>query len=327
MFKWLVFLLFMWFLYHVREVFPPFIIGGIIAYLLLPLANQINISFKLKHNISVLVIYLSIIIIMTLMFVAFGHSIVEQFHALLAQRKEIIGNLISQVSNTFQWNLDIDKTTQEALNSFEQSVGKPEEIMHIGSLLSKGFLSALVCTVSSIYFMLDSASVGNFFLRFVPKDKREVVVQLSKQMNSMLSKYVRGQLLLIIIMASIAYIFLHFVFHLKYALLISILSGFFEIIPVLGPILATSTATIVGISQLGINTAVWIILFYTLTRWVEDYIVVPRIIGHAVELHPMAVIFAVLCGEVMAGGLGMLIAIPVAASIKLALDFFYPATT
>jgi len=54
---------------------------------------------------------------------------------------------------------------------------------------------------------------------------------------------------------------------------------------------------------------------------------VPRIIGHAVKLHPIAVIFAVLCGETMAGALGMLIAIPVAASVKVILDFSYPPLT
>ena len=62
-----------------------------------------------------------------------------------------------------------------------------------------------------------------------------------------------------------------------------------------------------------------------MARLIEDYVIVPRFIGHAVELHPLAIIFAVLCGEVMAGALGMLIAIPVAASIKEILDFLYPA--
>ena len=60
-------------------------------------------------------------------------------------------------------------------------------------------------------------------------------------------------------------------------------------------------------------------------RWAEDYIIVPRVMGHYVELHPLAVIFAVLCGEVTGGALGMLIAIPVAASIKVILDFCYPS--
>ena len=322
MLKWLGLLLIIWFLYVVREVFPPFIIGGIIAYLLFPLVKQISNSFSIKSHYSLAVIYFGLLTLFCVVFIVFGHSISEQFHALFHQRKELISNLLSQLSQTFQLQLDIDKTSDEVVTSFEESFGRPEEIMHIGSLVSKGFLATLVTVFSSIYFILDSQSVGKFFLRFIPENRQDSVVKLISQMNMMLSKYIRGQLLLILIMASIAYMFLHFVLHLKYALLISILSGFFEIIPVLGPILATSSATIVGIAQLGIPKAAWIILFYTLARWMEDYVVVPRVIGHAVELHPLAVIFAVLCGEVLAGGLGMLIAIPVAASVKLALDYF-----
>jgi predicted PurR-regulated permease PerM len=204
------------------------------------------------------------------------------------------------------------------------SVGKPEEIVHIGGIISKSLLGVLVCIVSSVYFMIDAGRVGRFFLRFIPEERHETVIKLSLQMNVMLSRYVRGQLILIVIMSVVAYGFLTFIFHMKYALLIAILSGFLEIIPVLGPILAIGIATIVGIAHSGIGVAPWIILCYWLARIAEDYVVVPRVIGHAVELHPLAVIFAVLCGEVMAGALGMLIAIPVAASIKEILDYMYP---
>jgi predicted PurR-regulated permease PerM len=70
--------------------------------------------------------------------------------------------------------------------------------------------------------------------------------------------------------------------------------------------------------------ALGIVVFYTAARWTEDYLIIPKVIGHAVELHPLIIIFAVLCGEVMAGALGMLIAIPVAASVKVIIDFTHP---
>jgi hypothetical protein len=93
---------------------------------------------------------------------------------------------------------------------------------------------------------------------------------------------------------------------------------------VLGPFIAISIAVIVGVSQSGVSVALPIVGCFLIARWLEDYLVVPNIIGHAVELHPLAVIFAVLVGETMAGALGMLIAIPVAASVKVVIDTFYP---
>jgi aspartyl/glutamyl-tRNA(Asn/Gln) amidotransferase C subunit len=324
MIKWIYVLFIAIFLYHVREVFPPFIVGAIIAYLLLPLVNGLANSAKVSMRVAVTVIYLLFLAVVAGIVYWFGQPIAEELNTLYTDRLEIVSNLINQVASQFGWQVDEAKATNDILRTIEQSVGKPEELVHIGGIVSRSMLAILVTIVSSIYFIVDSGRVGTFFMRFVPDERRHKALELIGQMNSMLSKYVRGQLTLVVLMAFFAYIFLHFVFHLHYALVIALVSGFLEIIPVLGPILATTTATVVGISQLGFGTAIWIIPCYTLARWAEDYFVIPNVIGHAVELHPLAVIFAVLCGEVTAGALGMLIAIPVAASVKVVLDVLYP---
>jgi len=324
MIKWIYVLFIAIFLYHVREVFPPFIVGAIIAYLLVPLVNGLATSAKVSMRVAVTVIYLLFVAVVAGVIWWAGPKLIVEFNNLYTDRLQIVSNLISQVATQFGWQVDEAKATGDILRTLEQTVGKPEELVHIGGIVSKSMLELLVTIVSSIYFIVDSQRVGTFFLRFVPEERRQTTLELIKQMNSMLSKYVQGQLILITLMTAFAYLFLHFIFHLHYALVIAIVSGFLEIIPVLGPILATTTATVVGISQFGFGVAAWIIVAYTLARWAEDYTVIPNVIGHAVELHPLAVIFAVLCGEVTAGALGMLIAIPVAASIKVVLDVLYP---
>jgi len=324
MFKWLSTFLLIWFIYAVRHVFPPFIVGGIVAYLLLPVVKALADRTKMKLSHAVACFYVTGVIVGSIVCWMFLPVLIEQFQALIEQREFIIGNLVRQASDTFAWKLNVEESTHNIMVSFEENFGRPQEIMHLGGLLSQGLLYVLVCFVSSIYFIVDSQRVGQFFLRFVPENRRVMAVNLSSQMNDMLSRYVRGQLLLIVLMSSVAYVFLHFVMQMRYALPIAIVSGFLEIIPVLGPILATTAATVVGFSQFGATPALYIVVFYTLARWFEDYVIVPKVIGHAVELHPLVVIFAVLCGEVMAGALGMLIAIPVAASIKVFLDVVKP---
>ncbi|PWT98964.1 MAG: hypothetical protein C5B53_06060 [Candidatus Melainabacteria bacterium] len=326
MIRWVSFILLAFFLYEIREVFPPFIIGGIIAYLLFPFVTWLNVRTGLKIRWAVLIIYLLFVLSVALIIWFFGPRLAEQCSGLWSQRKEIVSNLLNQLSASFSYPIDVNQTTDDILKSVENSVGQPGEIMHLGGLLSKSMLNLLVTIVSSIYFILDSNRVGQFFLRFVPTEKRHIAINLLGQMNLVLSEYVRGQLVLIFLMTLVAWAVLHIIFHLKYAFVIGLFSGFMEIIPVLGPFIATTTATVIGISQIGIH-AFWIIPCYILARWAEDYVIVPRIIGHAVKLHPIAVIFAVLCGETMAGALGMLIAIPVAASVKVILDFSYPPLT
>ena len=324
MLRWLATAFLIWFIYQVRSVLPPFVMGAIMAYLLLPLAQQIAVSARIKIGYAVAILYLIGAAVLGVLFWAFLPLLSEQFAAMVTNRAEIVSNILSQAVSTFNWNVDVDATSAEIVGNLEEALGTPEEIVHLGGLLGRGLLSVVVCLLASIYFIVDSNRVGSFILRFVPEARRKVFAELSGQMNRMLARYVRGQLVLVVIMSTVAWVFLHYFIKLKYALVIAIASGLLEIIPVLGPISATTMAALVGFAQYDLMHAFGIIAFYTAARWVEDYLVIPKVIGHAVELHPLVVIFAVLCGEVMAGALGMLIAIPVAASIKILVDFTYP---
>lgn len=325
MFRWVATMILLWFIYQVRHVFPPIIVGGIIAYLVLPVVQALSVRLKVPTGIATAIVYFFMLAGLSASVYFLGPSIMKELKELSnpENQHELVHKAIEQVTGIVKYQGDIDQLTEQVLTGIVSSVTKPEELSKGVGEISHLALSVLVCVVSSIYFTLDSQSVGRFFLRYVPEVKRPGVIELFAQMNKMLSKYVQGQILLILIMSVVAWLFLHFFLHMKYALPVAVFSGFLEIIPVLGPILATSTATLVGIAQFGPHAALQIVVFYTLARWIEDYVVVPKIIGHAVELHPLAVIFAVLCGETLAGGLGMLIAIPVAACIKLVLDYYY----
>lgn len=324
MLKWLAIFGLLWFLYLVREVYPPFIVGGILAYLLLPLVRFVSNTFRLPKQVAVAGIYISFLATIILLSRLFGGLLIEQAATLFEDRHAIVTNLLHQLSASFNWQVDVQTVSSDIVQSLEGYLGKPEEIMHLGELLSKSLLQVLVCVVSSIYLILDSEGVGRFLLRFVPEERRDAVVQLSSQINVMVAKYIRTQLFLIVLMSTVAYIILHFAFQIKYALLIAIFSGVLEIIPILGPLMAITMAVIVGVAQKGVQVGVLIAFCYWIARLTEDYVVIPKFVGHVIELHPLAIIFAVICGEVIAGALGMLIAIPVAAAVKLILDFAYP---
>ncbi|HEY9717155.1 MAG TPA: AI-2E family transporter [Trichormus sp.] len=326
MFKWLMVLLLLLFVYHVREVFPPFIVGAIIAYLLYPLVKFLNQRWHFRPFWSVLLIYFATGAVVGFIAWHFWPVLVDEATNLFEQRREIVTNLVDQVRQQFSLQIDVHETSDIILSQLQNSIGKPEEIVHFGGVVSKSLLSILVCAVTSVYMLADNKRVGRFFMRFVAPEKRATVVSLAGQMDVMFRKYVLGQLGLITLMSFIAFCILSCC-GIKYALLIALVTGFLEIIPVLGPLLAIIIASVFAVAQLGISHF-WIVpLWYWIARLLEDYVIVPNTIGHAVELHPLAVIFAVVVGETMAGALGMLIAIPVAASIKVVLDFCYPPTT
>lgn len=325
MFRWIAMFILLWFIFQVRHVFPPIIVGGIVAYLVLPIVQALSQKAKIPIGAATAIVYVVLLAVLITAGCCVGPSVIREAKELASpdNQRELVHKAVEQIGGVIKWQGDVDQVSEQILSGIASTLSRPEQLKEVGESISHAMLSILVCVVSSIYFTLDAQSVGRFFLRYAPEGRRSGIIDLVGQMNRMLSKYVQGQILLIVLMSSFAWLFLHFGMHMKYALPVAIFSGFLEIIPVLGPIIATSTATIVGIAQFGPQAALTIILVYTAARWFEDYVVVPKIIGHAVELHPLAVIFAVLCGETLAGGLGMLIAIPVAACIKLVLDYFY----
>jgi len=278
----------------------------------------------MPRHFAVAGIYLAFLGTMILLSRVFGGLLIDQAATLFEDRHAIVTKLLEQLSMTFNWQMDVQTISSDIVINLETWLGKPEELVHLTEILSKSLLHVLVSVVSSIYLIMDSESVGRFLLRFVPEERRLAVVTLSSQINVMVAKYIRTQLFLILLMSTVAYVILHFAFQIKYALLIAIFSGVLEIVPVLGPLLAISMAVIVGVAQKGVHVGLLIALCYWIARLTEDYVVIPKFVGHVIELHPLAIIFAVICGEVLAGALGMLIAIPVAAAVKLILDFCYP---
>nr|MBA3471391.1 AI-2E family transporter [Herpetosiphonaceae bacterium] len=141
--------------------------------------------------------------------------------------------------------------------------------------------------------------------------------------------YIRGQFLLIVIMSVLSYIALS-ILQVKYALVISILTGVLEIIPIIGPYLATAIASLVALLQgtTPFNWEPWflaiiVIIVYFALRQFEDHFIIPNLVGHIVNVHPVFVIFAILAGGSLAGGLGLLVAIPIAAVAKIILVYLY----
>jgi predicted PurR-regulated permease PerM len=97
-----------------------------------------------------------------------------------------------------------------------------------------------------------------------------------------------------------------------------------EVIPLVGPVVAATMAASVALTQGGPQFALGVVIFYTIARQAEDQIVMPLVVGRAVHLHPVATVLAVLCGGALAGILGMVLAVPAAATIAVLVDEVWP---
>ncbi len=187
----------------------------------------------------------------------------------------------------------------------------------------------LVYLVVTFYLLVQAEQIIERMYDLIPLPYRQEIRQLGRSIDRVLGAYIRSQALLIALMAVVTYIPLT-ILDVKYALVLAIATGFLEIIPFVGPYTAATSAMTVAFLQgtTPFNWPVWLLVavvgvVYLVLRQLEDHLIIPNLVGHIVELHPVIVIFAILAGGALAGGLGLLLAVPVAATIRIVLTYLY----
>jgi len=184
-------------------------------------------------------------------------------------------------------------------------------------------LQAILALIVTFYFLLDGRRFGEFALRFLDRSQRAETLRIAHRIHEVLGRWLRGQLLLIGLVAAVLYVILGPLLHVPYALALAILSGLLEIIPLVGPLIAAALAGTVTFAAHGPDTTLVVLALYAILREVEDQLVMPIVIGRAVHLHPVMTIFAVLVGLSTWGVFGGLMAVPVAAALNVTLRELY----
>lgn len=313
------------FLYLVRSVLPPFLVGGLIAYVLGPVVAGIEERWRLPRSLAILFLYLAFVGPLILLFVFFGPRFFAESRQLIVRSPLLLGRILLEVFGPGPYDLFGNSVTPRDLSaalfdSVRGSLGSPRNALHIAAVVFEFLLQASLSLVVSIYLLADTVRVNGLLMRLVPEDRRVEVIRVSEEIHRTLALYLRRQMLLVGFVSAVTFVGLEFIFHLHYAVPIAVATGFLEIVPFIGPVTAGTIAALVALSQGDGTLMIEVIVFYFVLRQIEDQLVMPLVLGSAVELHPILVIFAVLAGSALAGIIGTLIAVPVAASVKVVLD-------
>jgi predicted PurR-regulated permease PerM len=180
-------------------------------------------------------------------------------------------------------------------------------------------LVALFFTLAcAAYWIFERERAELLVMSLLPRHKRRVVRDTWNLIDAKLGAYVRGQLILIAFVASLLSLIFYLI-DLPFWLLIGIFAGLVEIVPVIGPIAAGAVAVGVGLTQ-SWQLALVAGLAVLGVRLLEDYVVIPRVLGHAVGLTPLSVLIAVTAMGILFGGFAVLLAIPFAAVLATLVD-------
>jgi predicted PurR-regulated permease PerM len=170
--------------------------------------------------------------------------------------------------------------------------------------------------VLSFFLLKDAKSLRTSTLDALPQRFRGRGYRLFEELNTTLAAYIRAQLLACLLVGTVCGLGFAAI-GVPYAVLLGVLAGVLEFIPLVGPLLVAFVAGIIGALHAPI-LALWSTGFLAVVRVVEDYVIYPRLMGHGVHLHPLAIIVAVLAGVELGGIAGIFLAIPVVAALSVA---------
>ena len=326
--------------WRARAALLPFAVGALLAYtltpvvdlvarvlpargfrLLTPRAHQVEV---LKRGIAVLLVYLAIGAGLVGIGAVLIPVAVDQVVQFVDTLPEIVDNAREQSADWLRlYRERVPEDVQARIDVYAEDAG--DALAETVAGMARGSAGALTDTVGVIfgflivpfwmfYALRDRHNVGRNFMNAVPSPLRDDVANLLGIADSLLFRYVRGQLLLGVVVGVAVGIGLT-VMDVPLSLALGLFAGITELIPIIGPFLGAVPALVI-VAGTNPDQILWVGLLYLVVQQLENNLLVPRIQGHATDLHPAIVILLLVLAGAGFGFMGLLVIVPLAAILR-----------
>lgn len=319
-----------------RDVLAPFVVGLLVIYLLDPLVERLArveiAGRRVPRALLILLVYLVVALVVAELFLLLIGPLLEQVRAFVEDAPGYSEMLNQRIGEIFAWwdrldlPADVKEAVDAALSDFLANVGSlvPAVLRPIFTSvmgLVGSVFGYLIIPVWAFWILKDRPAIVRGFDRAVPTAWRADTWAVLGIVRRVFGSWVRGQIVLGLVVGVATFIgllllgaFVDPVFS-RYAVLLAVIAGFLELLPVIGPIIAAIPAVLLGATA-GLPGTVAALLLYLAIQQVENTVLVPKIQGDATKLHPAVVIFALILGAAIAGLLGAILALPIAATLR-----------
>lgn len=334
--------------YLLRMLLLPIIFSLVLAYILRPLVGWIVRRTHLSHTGATAVVYLFILGGLVAIPAIGIPPLLEQINNFFDDLPQLVTQISDWLSEPWEWAgrpLPIDPLQSplvdqlfDNLTGLIQDLGR-ESLTLLGrittaTLTTLGWL--LVVLFVSFYALKDERNFYEGMLAMLPETYRGDMVVLGQQMSGIWAAFLRGQIILCLVVGSVVFL-VALIIGLPNPLALGFLAGILEVIPNFGPTLAAIPAILIAffqhdVSWLGsLMSPFWYTLLvvglYALIQQVENYYLVPHIMGQQLKMHPAVVFLAALAGASLAGILGIFLASPMLATLRLFSRYIYTKLT
>ncbi len=321
----------LFFLWHVREVIAILLAALLLAALIEPFATWLA-DRHIPRGLAVLIVYVVLGAITTLFFVLLIPVVIEQVLQLLANiqanYKDIATSLGAFQSALAEYGFE--ENFKEFLVTAQKSINEQITVLFstVTGLLY-GLGAVFITGVLAYYMVVEQESARKYFKSFLPVEYQPFVAQLLSKMQKKIGAWLRGQLILGVIVGTAAYVGLR-VLGVNYALLLALIAGILEIIPFIGPVISTIPAVIIASVQHPIK-GIFVLFLYIVIQQLENNVLVPKVMQKVIGLNPIISIIALLIGIKIGGGggetfsfigatVGAILSIPAATMLAVILE-------
>ncbi|MEJ7650235.1 MAG: AI-2E family transporter [Nakamurella sp.] len=304
---------------------PVLLLIGIALFLAVGIEPAV--AWQVRHKVPR---WAGVLIVMLIVLGAVAGFIAVALPAVINQGQQLVTDVPTylkdaQDKNTFIGGLNEKIGLQDKITSLLSSAdnGIAGGLLTAGVAVFSAVTDGLIVMVLTVYFLVDMPRIRALIYRLFPHSRRPRAILIGDDILRKVGAYVLGNLLVSLIAGVLTFGWL-LIFGVPYALLLAILVALLDLVPVVG---STIAGIIVALVALTVSLPVCLatIGFFIVYRFLEDYLLIPRIIGRAVDVPALVTVVAVLIGAALLGVIGALVAIPFAAALLLlAREILFP---
>ena len=324
-------------LYLLAPVLTPFAVAAMFAYLFDPVVGLLQ-RLRLSRGVAVGIVFVGLTVLLVLMLLALIPFLEHQVALLIGRLPDWIAWLqndaVGWLNATFDLSLEMPDSQQLATiiqEHWKEAGGTAAivvaKVSKSGLAIVAWITHLIVIPVAFFYLLRDWHELLGRIRELLPRSFEEATLRLARESDETLSGFVRGQLSVMLVLGVIYAVGLRAV-GLDVGPLIGIISGLISFVPYLGAILGVLAGVIAALVQYhDWLHVVLVLVVFGVGHVLESYVLVPRLVGEKIGLHPLAVIFAILAGGELFGFLGVLLALPVASVVMVLLRYAHERYT
>lgn len=309
----------------ISRVLSPFLMAIPLGYIVKPIADKLA-ARKVPMSVSILSVYFIFLVILAAISIFFIPELVTNIRELMetlpdiiARYEQIFNSLLSAIKSS-KWSDDVKTVIFKEIENGTalvqgSMVGFLENGLNIIVDTVWIIFDLTVAMVITYYVVKDANKFRDYSLSLLPRRWRSGLLGMGKEINLILAGFIQGQLLTALIVGILETMGLMLV-KMKYPLALGMIGGLANIIPYFGPYIGAVPALAVALT-LSPMKAVWTIVVFLVVQQLDNNFISPKMIEGKLGLHPVATIFAVLVGGEFFGVLGMLLAVPVMAILRV----------